>query len=278
MILERNSEGFIDLSLLIKEGKAINAIDFIYKLYIDGKKYFYKESVLSDDFGLYNELIAEELAKDYQIPCAHYDLAILDGIKGVISEDIIENNKYYDVCTLFEDYSKYIGSDCNSLKNILSMLEIKYDDPKVIKRLMDQLFNIFIFDILIANGDRRKENLIIIENEDGINFSKLLDNEDMMSINSIYHQEYKLVITDYDKKVVEEFVNSFDKNYIKILEDKLWIISDENIDSVLERVEKRIGAKISDKEKMNIKEKFKDNRNMIEKQIYDKKIENTIIY
>lgn len=158
------------------------------------------------------------------------------------------------------------------------MLEIKYDDPKVIKKLMDQLFNIFIFDILIANGDRRAENLIIIENEDGINFSKLLDNEDMLSINAIYHQEYKLVITDYDTKVVEEFVNSFDQNYIKLLEDKLSIISDENIDLVLKRVEKRIKSQIPYEAKMNIKEKFKDNRNMIIQIINDKKMKDTITY
>lgn len=63
MTFERNSEGFIDLSLLIKEGKAINSIDSIYKLYIEGKIYHFKETVLYDESSgksvLYNELIAE---------------------------------------------------------------------------------------------------------------------------------------------------------------------------------------------------------------------------
>lgn len=58
-----------------------------------GDTWIYKDSLYKNNE--YLELIAEELAHDFQIPCAYYDLAIFKGMKGNLSRNFKKEGVTY---------------------------------------------------------------------------------------------------------------------------------------------------------------------------------------
>lgn len=262
----RNENGFIDISNL-KSNSKFYSFWFEY----DGIKYYFKKRRSSLD--VYNELIAEELAKDFDILSAHYDLAIYNGNKGVISKNFIsENDKYIPMKDiLINHHEKLCKVDkLNNLEDIWETLEDRYKNEEIVEKLMNQLVDIFMFDSLIGNYDRHVSNLGIIENKNGVNFAPLFDNEKILS-DSILNGVYSLGVDrdDYYLKILKEnFLIKFFRvsipEYIEYYKSKLWIISDENIDKVLKRVEDRTNSMINENLKQKIRDKFEINRNMIE--------------
>ena len=111
-------QGFIDLDELYKSSyyrpidnktykipKDIShssiRIEFIY----DNEIYFYKS--LRNKKECYNELIAEELAHDFNIPCAYYDLAATKYDLGVITKNFKSiDSKYYSGNDILSEYIK----------------------------------------------------------------------------------------------------------------------------------------------------------------------------
>lgn len=269
MEVMRDEFGFIDITEL---KPLTREFDHFWIEYND-KKYYFKKTKISEN---YNELIAEELAKDFKIPCAHYDLAIYNDSTGVISENILnEFDKYISIENILKEYFKdlEVVDKRNNLEDIWNAIDYKYNDPVLTKRLMDQLVNIFMFDSLIGNIDRHVDNYGIIENDLGVNFAPLFDNEKMLS-SSIYDGGYSLGIDkdDYffneidfepDRNFLKKFFFVSSSEYIDYYKSKLHIISEENIDKVLKRVEIRTNSEITETLKKQIKDKFNKNRNMI---------------
>ena len=84
----RNKNGFIDISDLKKDARY-----YSFWFEYEGYKYYFKKRKNALD--LYSELIAEELAKDFNIPSAHYDLAVYNEKTGVISKNVISDDDNY---------------------------------------------------------------------------------------------------------------------------------------------------------------------------------------
>ena len=102
----------------------------------------------------------------------------------------------------------------------------------------------------------------------------IFDNENMLDENSIYYGEYSIGIDESDysffpknmnvyDNYIYKFINESGNYYKELLEEKLEIISSENINKIINKVEKNIDFKIPKRNKIKIIEKFYDNENMI---------------
>lgn len=208
----------------------------------DNNLYYIK--LYSKEDMVYNELIAEEIAKDYEIPVSFNDLVSYNGYLGNISKNINDNN------TIMVPLSTYINPEENNLEDIQRIFYHLFDKDTY-ERLMDQLINIFIFDILIANIDRHTDNIFIESYNGNINFSKLFDNEYMLSSDSIWSNYYTLGVdskdfnSDCEYNMLEKFLTKYvDTKYIDLLKSKLWIIKQDNFEQILKRVEEKIQVPI----------------------------------
>lgn len=278
----RDEFGFIEIEKLRCEGlKYLNTYTGHLTFFYDNKKYFFKKCKSIEEE--YNELIAEEIALQLGIPCAHYDLASYNDFIGTISENFIESEDKY---TTMEQILKQAFGEkgiekYNNLEDIWIALSHIYKNSETVRVLMSELINIFIFDILIGNIDRHIENTGIVENEYGIHFAKVFDNEKMLSdgsINSgiysigIDRSDYHPTIDGYNYNLLGKFLDYSSNVYKEYIDKKLEIISEDNIEEILNRVEERTNAKIQPNIREGIKTKFKMNFCMIEQTLSDRKL------
>ena len=263
----RRIEGFIDIDRMLRKGELRKAEDFTDFDYIpsnmsicidkNNEIYFFKVLTVGNP---YSELLAEELLKDLGLPHAEYDLAIYGKNKGVITKNFRKKSKKYITGeVILKDYLRSLGmdteeialSDFNNLETIWNALEYRYrNNPNkvmIVERLMNQLVNLFIFDIMIENFDRYYKNYQIEEGEDDINLAPIFDNE---TIGSNYRKVSLRVNNDRNSD------NSYDElsNFISmskfetrdLLKEKMEIISGENIDQALYKIERKTGYPIPD--------------------------------
>lgn len=277
---KRDKFGFIELEKLEYDTlECLNSYTGAFSFNYDNRKYFFKKCETISQ--IYNELIAEEIAIQFGIPCAHYDLASKDGFIGTISENILEeNDRYIGIEQILKQiYKKDNVFEYNNLKDIWIALCLIYNKETVLT-LMNELVNIFIYDILIGNIDRHIGSYGIVENEYGIHFSKVFDNERMLSYGSINYGIYSLGIDRNDYHPTINGYHCNEDNFIKKfvdycessnrIEEKLKIISEDNIEQILQTVEKRINAPIQSVIRKKIKSEFIVNLNMIKKSIQSK--------
>ena len=258
----RGSDGIINLNQL-----NIELNDFT-NFYYEGKQYFIK---WSDKILLLNELVAAEIAKDFGISSVRYAYARCDYNEFFYGDCVISECAYHDNDKVY-NLSDLVG-DKLTLEDIWNALEIKYKDEDIVSALMDEIVNVFLFDILIANDDRHSLNFFIVENENGVNVAPLFDNEYMLCDSSINFQHYSIKVDEgnpYYKFIqgnLSRFLQISDKRYLDRLESKLWIITSSNLDVIFERIEKQTGFQFSDDYKEGIKEGFNINHSMIEETI-----------
>lgn len=236
----------------------------------------------------YIELVLEELAHDFGIPSVHYDLATLNGREGVITKYFKKKDcKYLFGEELLKEYVEEglkISEDNfsvwdsavlshNSLEGIWRALDYRYRNSKnresIVWHLMSRLVDIFIFDILTHQKDRHSYNWGIVESEGKIDIQPLYDNElafdDIKELPPLVSESLKeeepLHFSHYDHSTEEalvEFLEVSGSRYIEKLEEKLPLIQEENIASVISRVEKRIGCEIPQFVKEHIQDCFSD--------------------
>ena len=268
----REKDGYISLDNFL-DTPYQSQFSFLYQ----GKKYFYRQARFVS--GCYHELVAEELARDYGIPCAHYDLASSHRELGFISEDIFQKEeKFYRLGdVLVEEFASQKGVDLaktNNFRDIKVAFMKKYRRISVVDALMNQLIQIFFFDVLIGNIDRHSDNLFLVEKGKSVSFSPLLDNEWMLNNTSIElggyslgidREDYFFVPTEmYEKEnFLEKYLRTCSSSDIQFFESKLWIIEEENLENVFQRVEKRIHAPMNPKIREEMLKKFEQNRTMI---------------
>ena len=132
------------------------------------KKYYYKKNEYKYAC---REILAEKIAKILEIPCCHHFLTRNRDDIGVSSEMV-------DNITLIR---YFVGEEHNNFESIWTKLIEMFGDETA-GRLMDELVDIFLFDIIIANCDRNSENigLVDVEDKDSVRWAPLFDNERML--------------------------------------------------------------------------------------------------
>lgn len=247
------------------------SIVFLFK-YLN-KNYFYKSDPI---FSPYTELIGTEMLKDFNLPYVDYDLASVSGSKGVISEDYKEKNSNYisGYQLLYDFYGEdFIDNvaQYDNLESIWDALLYRYKDnpnkDNIVSNLMNRITDLYIFDIIVANSDRHPDNFAIVESKDNIDIAPIYDNSRMLL--SVNHT--KAVTLTVDEVAYEElyssldkFINVSDTNFLNKIKDKLWIIDEENILDIFDRVQNKIGYSIPGRIKNFYINKLKEHRNRLE--------------
>ena len=291
----RLPSGMIDLRKI--EGK-IKAKELNRKIYFKDNSTFKPQMSVKSP---YNELIAEELAKDFGIECAHYEVAGLEeGGKRCFSEDFI-GDKF---AITFEDmqYSLWVNNpkfdERVTIELIRDMLEVfpkDVDESRIdsediekyhkykrslteeeINKVMDEVNKIYVFDVLIANSDNNPGNFGIMLDENGVTPIPSFDNEMILNNHAMSKGAFAMLPDSEVVKNKSDYSDPFDviihyfqkpenEKYADLFKDKLWIISEENIEDVIKRVETRTKTTIDENTKNEYKERFrKYNENLLD--------------
>lgn len=220
--------------------------DGSYWLSYNNENYFFKEETNLNC--VYKEMIAQELAKDFGIPYVNYGFARFNNNIGIVSKSFIDNNsKYIPMNKILFDCYKEEVLNHNNLEDIWKALQYRYNNSDIVASLMNEITDLFMFDCLIANGDRHDENYGIIEGN-SIHITPVFDNENMLSKDSLYDKYYSIGVDTENNIIDENILDSFlwmsDSRYKEKLRDKLWIIDRDNLNDVLNRVDSKLQTKM----------------------------------
>lgn len=251
--------------------KYYNGITFVY----NDKKYFFK--TIKKNYEFYNELIAEKIANRLGISCCRYYLACYHNKDGVVSEYFEDPNYITMYDYLLKKYPEDEVDLANNLEDIWNAFYLDFNEV-IVKKLMTELTNIFIFDAIIGNCDRNIENYGLVINGEKTHFAPLFDNEKLLSRISVKYGQYALEVEspfneDFPKKVhnhLYQFLNVSDFSYHEKLKKALIIVSEEGIDEIFTELS---GEDIEIKKSMqkSIRVKFANNREMINKYFDNKR-------
>lgn len=162
----------------------------------------------------------------------------------------------------------------NNLEDIWDALLYRYqthsNKMEIVEHLMNKIVSIFIFDIITCQADRHSLNWEVEESNDSIDIVSLYDNEEAFSSLGKYNF-VQLTVNDVRcgnlLQELRTFLKTSCKDYMDLLKDKLWIISDENLVSVFNRIEVKTGYSISEIEKEYYLELCRNHKENLEKEI-----------
>lgn len=262
-------EGFIDLETILQQ-MGINTIrltsildnpkitviqkpplNLVFSFEYEKEIYFYK----CVDHP-YNELVAFYLLQDYGLNSLEYDLASLGSLKGVLSKNFKKKNVNYiymeDILVDYWQMDIVDIEDYNNLEDIWDALENRYQNyenkREIVEKLMRTIVDIFLFDIICDHQDRHSGNLLIAESQDRVDI-QLFDNERILS------QREMVSLTVNDRSLqniwmaLKTFLRISSEEFQKIIIEKLWIISDENLFSVFQKIKDQTGYEVPKHEK-----------------------------
>jgi len=268
---------------VIKNMNSGIAFSYFYK----GEKYYFKSNFFGRLYEIpidpYSELVAEELAHDFKIPCVSYDLAQFESFQGVISKHYKKKNAHYIVADeffpeLFSYYDSSLENKAlikntvakpnmikrkmwwyNCLEHVWDGLEIKFPHQREqIVFLMKRIIDMYLYDILTCQTDRHSGNWQIEEVNNQFDLMALFDNERIL-LNKLEVAETALGVEDeYEKlwKSIQRFLFISRREYKEMLYDKLWIIGESNLQSVFERIEKKTNYPMPEEKKVYYMESY----------------------
>ena len=150
------------------------------------------------------------------------------------------------------------------------MYEIVYKDvqenekyEEIVKKLMDQLVEIFCFDLLTINNDRNPNNLIIAESKDltNISFAPIFDNSLSLNYSKTSRMGVEIDWQEYDHfTLLDKFLNSSSIEYLdkfKIMYEKFDI---SLLKSAIIATEQQINGNLPNKIKEQLIHNFWENR------------------
>ena len=286
----RDNEGFIDFDKILKlyekglidgfqEGLPEtrgSAEKFKHWFELEDCDILARSTMFTDEIATYTEyaeLITEELAKQVEIPCAHYDLIKVNGINGNLSVNIIEDEDRQSLTALSQNQASLEVMKGSTIDEVIEKINyfsvtqgIERDSIKSINR---ELIKRVIFDIYTMQTDRHLGNISLLYDGDELKLSPLYDNECSLMLDKTKSDiDDILKSEDKDKKIkiyasLQEGCINLDDEDRTIdsagWEDMLYFLCDEpgyardfakecstklNIDKAIENVEKRIGAEI----------------------------------
>jgi hypothetical protein len=235
----------------------INPSDIFF---LDGKKYFFKV----DSVGAYRELVIDEFARDLGIRCAEYDLASFSDRVGLMSLDMNTHGRFVpmeDFLREFYHKTTYKElAEVNNLDDIGVMLETIFD-RETFNRLMNQLEDVYLFDIFVGHPDRNCSNYGLLFTDSSVDVI-IFDNDRSMDYDVIYEDDFRLrksrTETDLDS-VSSEKITRF-----------LEVFSTGNIDSAISRVEEKIDSTINEGIKCEIKTFLRTSSAFLSKKLPEK--------
>lgn len=286
-------EGFIDLNKILKDigvdDTDINSIisdekisivtynrwKIILSFVYENDVYFYKYNNMTIP---YSELVAEELANDFGIDHVSYDLAVLNQYKGVLSKNFKKDNGNY---ILGEEILKDFFVDNqdievhNSLEDIWDAFEYRYQNypnkEELIKLLMNDIINIYIYDIITCQSDRHSQNWGLIEDDNKVSIQPVFDNERILSTNG-RQALVNLTIDEVGNSNLLfnliEFMRISSVDYTELIKEKWWIISDQNLNSIFKRIEDKTGYPMSNDVKQYYLREYQYHRKRLERVLY----------
>ena len=247
---------------------------FIY----NGKKYFYKK--VNKEKDLYNELIAEMIAKDLGIPCAHYMLGEHDNATGVVSE-YFDTSNCITMKTLLENFyirSKRVEKSASILYDLNNFEDISFAfkslfSEELATKLIEDLIEIFFFDVIIGNNDRHPGNYGLIITDDEVKFTPLFDNEKLLTEESVFSGQYSLLATREDtpeENIFHKFIKALPIEYWEKFQTMLEVIKPENLNRIFKSLNQE-GVEIPFEIKLELILKFEMNYNLIKEFLNNKK-------
>ena len=264
--------------ITVINGSNSNVFSFIY----NNTRFYFKTNEEYNLYNYYAELLAEELAKDFGIPCALYDLAKVGNHYGVISKDIKkEGATYVDIEDIIGSYHEDLW-DNFSLINIWDDLNKYYrnrdDREKIVSKLISKIVDKFIFDVLICQLD--SSNMMIMECDGKVSLAPIFDNELMQyegkEFAFYFGVDEKIVPVDnYPAlSVFNRFLSISSKEYVNRVVDKMWVIGDANLAKKFEIIERRTNYPVPENIKSAFLNRFTNYRNMLV-EILNKNINNS---
>ncbi len=237
----------------------------VFRFYYKGEYYYFKHTHVHR---LFNELLYEEICRCLKIDFIECDLARVGNYKGLISKDYRQKNcKYIDgkeileaaglISEVQDNRLKY-----NSIENIYIALKSRYGSNAnfndCIKIVMKKLVSMLLVDILTYQTDRHYRNWQIVESDNGdFDLVPNFDNE-MFTCSHPCLANFALSVKEQSSIEIneQEILEDFDIQYPNLLRDSLWTISQENLDVMFNRIEKKIGTPIADFRKEEYRERF----------------------
>lgn len=166
-----------------------------------------------------NELLCQELCNQVGIRCATYELAEIDGIKGIITYDFVGKSK---LVPLHKFVAIKKGLDPNLL-DCAEAMDVYIDNGYLIdkKQAVIDLYKILVFDTLTLQTDRNENNLnFLFEKGKKIKVANLIDNEFAFCGERIFkwleveHSENYSMSQILTEHVLESKIFTFDDNYV----------------------------------------------------------------
>lgn len=284
------------VSILKYEKDEFLAFSFVW----NKETYFFKYDTWINN---YNELVMEEVLADLNILCAHFDLACLGAIQGVISKnykndknhykngyEVISQSGIYEEVYSEEDEKKMLAGEFsykimedfrkyNNLEDIWNALEILYknrsDKQIIVKRIMEKIVQMFLFSLLTAQSDYELGNWEIVEDANGqVDFHILFDNErfmmaapDRVPLSLFVSRDATISYIYSSSKLkyhLEEFQSISSGEFTSILDGWLWAISEENLKRIIKRIEEKTGCRMPIKLQEEYSKRFKEQHDYLE--------------
>ena len=239
----------------------------IYNFKIDNDTYYFKEAPNRE---LVMELISKSIAFILGIPYLDESIAILNDKYGLLSKSYLKDgDKSYNLQSLMQNYF-YENNDeeelldykklasLNNLEDIWFALEDRYEDNDIVKKLMEGITNIFMFDLLLKESDRTLKNIEIIENGTEIKLAPLYDTSSIFSDTNtklgIDEEDYLKNDIDKLNKFLEYSDNSSKEKFYSYLET----LDSIGIEKIIEETEKENNLIISNDLKDELIAKFNE--------------------
>ena len=228
------------------------------------------------------ELISKSIAFILGIPYLDESIAILNDKYGLLSKSYLKDgDKSYNLQSLMQNYF-YENNDeeelldykklasLNNLEDIWFALEDRYEDNDIVKRLMNGITNIFMFDLLLKESDRTLKNIEIIENDNEVRLAPLYDTSSIFSDTNtkLGIDEDDYLQNDIEKlnKFLEYSDNSLKEKFYSYLET----LDSIGIEKIIEETEKEYNIMISNDLKDELITNFNERISMFKE--YEKRV------
>lgn len=254
----KKSDGYLQLDFsldyenLVKD-KIITPLDRNKKsFYVNSLNAFFKET----DNG-YLHLLGFEIGKLLNIDVVHYMLIDIitsnDTYRGVLSNNFNEDGyKLISVSKIIEEYllntNEKINYNDMNLELLYKAFSFHYNNNlMIVDKIMNQIKEYFLFDVLIGNIDNGKYNYEILENDKTAKMTPYFDFGQIFKFGST-----RFTVSDNGNFDIYDNLFFFlekEQNYITYFKNMYNILTPDKVLDIFTKIEAENGIKINENEK-----------------------------